>query len=63
MIAARVAAQLEKDSNLDVQRLKGGLGELRVVVDGTDVVETSRLGYTTPTSVITKVREHLGRST
>jgi hypothetical protein len=60
MIAARVAAQLQKDSTLEVQRVKGGLGELRVVVDGIDIVKTNPVWYPTPTSVVEKVRAHLG---
>jgi len=59
MIAARVAAQLEGDATLDVRKVKGGLGELRVTVDGTDVVDTNRLWYPTPTSVVERVRAHL----
>lgn len=59
MIAARLAAQLAADPTLDVHRQKGGLGELRVAVDGTEVVDTNRLWYTTPSSVVDKVRAHL----
>lgn len=59
MIAARVAAQLTADPTLDVCRTKGGLGELRVTVDGTEVVDTNRLWYPTPNSVVAKVRAHL----
>ena len=59
MIAARVAAQLSTDETLEVHRQRGGLGELRVSVDGVDVVDTSRLLYPTPTSVVEKVRAHL----
>jgi hypothetical protein len=54
-----VAAQLGTDPTLDVHRHKGGLGELRVAVDGTDVVETNRLWYPTPTSVVDRVRAYL----
>jgi len=59
MIAARVAAQLAADPALDVHRRKGGLGELRVVVDGARVVDTNRLWYPTPSSVVERVRAHL----
>jgi hypothetical protein len=56
-----VAAQLATDASLDVTRHRGGLGELRVVVDGIDVVDSSRLWYPTPTSVVERVRGWLRR--
>lgn len=59
MLAARVAARLAEDGTLAVTREKGGLGELRVDVDGTTVVDTNRLLYPTPSSVVEKVRAHL----
>ena len=54
-----MAATLSEDATLSVHRHKGGLGELRVDVDGATVVDTNRLWYPTPTSVVEKVREHL----
>ena len=60
MIAARVAAQLAGDPALEVHRVKGGLGELRVAVDGVDAVNTSRLVYPAPSSIVRKVRAYLG---
>lgn len=57
-----MAAQLSEDSTLHVERMKGGLGELRVVVDGVDVVDTNRMWYATPTSVLDTVRVHLASS-
>lgn len=54
-----MAAQLTTDPTLEVHRKKGGLGELRVVVDGKDVVDTNRLLYPTPSSVVKKVRAYL----
>jgi hypothetical protein len=57
-----VAAQLGADSTLDVHRQRGGLGELRVVVDETEVLDTPALLYPTPTSVAKKVRAYLAAS-
>jgi hypothetical protein len=57
-----VAAQLSADKTLDVRRLRGHLGELRVVVDGVDVVDGNPLWYPTPSSVVTRVRRHLEQS-
>ena len=59
MIAARVAAQLTADTQLDVHRHQGGLGELRVVIDGHDVVDSSWFMYPTPTAVVGKVQAYL----
>ena len=59
MLAARVAATLAQDGTLAVERHRGGLGELRVDVDGMTVVDTNRLWYPTPTSIVEKVRAHL----
>ena len=61
-IAARVAAQLSEDPSLTVTRKRGDLGELRVAVDGADVVTTNPFGYPTPASVVARVREHLAAS-
>jgi hypothetical protein len=57
-----VAAQLAKEPGLEVSRTKGRLGELRVVVDGKDVVETNPLWYPTPSSVVERVRSYLHES-
>ena len=54
-----MAAQLATDSTLAVRRHRGGLGELRVVVDGTDVVDQNRFLYPTPASVTERVRAYL----
>jgi hypothetical protein len=57
-----VAAQLAKEPGVEVSRTKGRLGELRVVVDGTDVVETNALWYPTPSSVVERIRSYLRES-
>ena len=54
-----MAAQLAADTTLAVRRLKCHLGELRVVVDGVDVVDGNPLWYPTPGSVVTRVRRYL----
>ena len=59
MIAARVAAELKRDSNVDVKTVKGGLGELSVDLDGKRVFTSSRIWYPTPTDVIKKVQAAL----
>jgi hypothetical protein len=57
-----VAAQLGADPTLEVHRQRGSFGELRVVVDGKDVVDAHRLTYPTPSAVVRKVRAYLASS-
>jgi hypothetical protein len=57
-----VAAQLANEPGVEVNRTKGHLGELRVVVDGTDVIETNPLWYPTPSSVVARIRSYLRES-
>lgn len=58
-----MAAQLSKNGELDVRREKGRLGELRVAIDGEDVVDSSVFAYPTPGAVVKKVQLHLGGRT
>ena len=57
-----MAADLEKQPNVNVETIKGGLGELSVDVDGKKVFAGSRLWYPTPASVLKKVRSALSNS-
>ncbi len=52
-----MAARLKENRDLDVLLEKGSLGELRVSVEGRDVVDT--LWYPTPTSIIAKVNAYV----
>ena len=58
-MAARVAAGLASEKDVTVEKIKGGLGEFRVDVDGETVVDTNRLWYPSPKKVVAKVREKL----
>ena len=58
-MAARVAAELRRDPGVQVETVRGRLGELRVSVDDQDVVITNRLLYALPGPVVEKVRAHL----
>jgi hypothetical protein len=58
-MAARVAAQLQTEPDVIVEKIKGGLGEFRVEVDGQDVVDTNRFWYPSPKKVIAIVRQKL----
>jgi hypothetical protein len=59
MIGARVAAELEKEQNVRVERVKGGLGELSVSVDGRKVYNSTPLWYPKFRAVLNKVRPAL----
>jgi hypothetical protein len=62
-IASRVAAKLREGSeDVQVTLKRGGLGELRVNVDGKDVYDGNRLMYTTPGRIVRAVREAEGGS-
>ncbi len=58
-MAARVAAQLRKEKDVQVEAVKGGLGEFSVPIDGRKVINTNRLWYPIPSKVVKKVREQL----
>ena len=56
MMASRVAAQLRKETDVQVETKRGGLGELSVYVDGRKVIDTNRLWYPTPSKIVKRVR-------
>ncbi len=56
-----MAADLEKEDELNVRLVKGGLGELSVSVDEQKIFNSNPLWYPTPGGVIKKVRAALGR--
>jgi len=60
MTASRVAAQLNKESNMEVETVKGGLGEFSVYMDGRKVIDTNRLWYPTTSGIVKKIRVLLG---
>ena len=55
-MAARVAAELKKERELQVETVKGGLGEFTVFLDDQKIVSTNRLWYPHPRKVVEKVR-------
>jgi len=55
-MASRVAAQLRKENNAQVEVVRGGLGEFSVYVDDQKVIDTSRLWYPTPGKIVKKVQ-------
>ena len=55
-MASRVAAQLRKENNAQVEVVKGGLGEFSVYVDDRKVIDTNRLWYPTPSKIVKKIQ-------
>jgi hypothetical protein len=58
-MASRVAAELKKESEIEVEIIGGGLGEFSVSINDRKVVDTNRLWYPMPGKVVTKVRSLL----
>jgi hypothetical protein len=54
-----VEAQLKKENGVEVETVRGGLGELSVSIDERKVVDTNRFWYPTPGGVLKKVRAAL----
>ncbi len=55
MMASRVAAELRKRNDVQVETVKGGLGEFSVRIDGRKVIDTNRLWYPSPGKIMSKV--------
>ncbi len=55
-MASRVAAQLRKENNAQVEVVRGGLGEFSVYVDDRKVIDTNRLWYPTPSKIVKKIQ-------
>ncbi|MFL6207929.1 MAG: hypothetical protein ACJ74W_03725 [Pyrinomonadaceae bacterium] len=59
-MAARVAAQLQTEG-IEVETVKGGLGEFSVTIDGDKVIDTSRLWYPRTGKVVAQLRALLAQ--
>ena len=59
-MAARVAAELKKNPDVEVEIVKGGLGEFAVTVDGRKVHESWRWGFPNVWRIMSKLRASLG---
>ena len=51
-----MAAQLRKETDTQVEVVRGGLGEFSVYIDDRKVIDTSRLWYPTPSKIVKRVR-------
>ena len=54
-MASHVAAQLRKETDAQVETVKGGLGEFSVYVDDQRVIDTNRFWYPTPNKIVKKL--------
>ena len=54
-----MAAKLKREDGVEVETVRGALGELSVSIDGRKVVDTNRFLYPLPGSVLKKVRAAL----
>ena len=61
MIAARVAAEFKSDRDVQVELVKGGLGELSVSIDNKKVIDTNRLWYPRPSKIVNDLRTLLAK--
>lgn len=55
-MASRVAAELKKETDVQVETVRGGLGEFSVDLDDRKVIDTNRLWYPTPSKVVRKIK-------
>lgn len=55
-MASRVAAELKKETDVQVETVRGGLGEFSVHLDDRKVIDTNRLWYPTPSKVVKKIK-------
>ena len=58
-MAARVADKLRAAEGVEVETVKGSLGEFSVAVDGREEIKMSRFFYPRPGKVVARVRELL----
>jgi hypothetical protein len=59
VIAARVAAKLRKDPDVEVETVSGELLEFSVYIDGQKAIDTNRLLYPAPAKIVKKVQAAL----
>ena len=56
MMASRVAAKLRKETDAQVETIKGELGEFSVCIDERKVLNTNRFWYPTPSKIVKKMK-------
>lgn len=56
-----MAEELKAEDDVEVEVVKGGLLELSVGIDGEKMIETNRLWYPLPSSLVRKTRQLLSK--
>ena len=56
-----MAEELKRSNDVEVEVVKGGLLELSVALDGEKLIETNRLWYPLPSTLVRKTRELLDK--
>lgn len=56
MMASRVAAQLKKENNIEVEMVKGGFGEFSIYIDEEKVIDTNRFWFPTTDKVVKNIQ-------
>jgi hypothetical protein len=56
-----VAAELSKEAEVEVTKVKGGLGELSIHIDGEKVIDSNRLWYPRPGKIVSDARALLAK--
>ncbi len=59
MMASRVAAQLRKENDIEVETVKDGLSEFSVYIDEQKVIDTNRFWYPTSNKIVKNVKAML----
>jgi hypothetical protein len=59
IVASRVAARLQQEDSITVERVYGGLGELTVLFKGRAIYQANRLWYDRTNKVVDQVRAAL----
>ncbi len=56
MLASRVAAQLKKENKLNVEIIKGRLGEFSVYINEQKVIDTNRFWYPSANKIVRHIQ-------
>lgn len=59
VIASRVAAQLRKELDVEVETVSGEFLEFSVYIDGEKAIDTNRLLYPAPRKMVKKIQAAL----
>ena len=55
-MASRVAAEINKENDVEAETVNGGFHEFSVYIDGQKVIDTNRFWYPTPSKIVAEVK-------